>query len=120
MRPVITQLERAARIDAADAAETRLAKLVALLEAAGPTKDETVSLLAELLSIPTAGRYPALDLAPQERKHRTLAALVDQIRLLSAARPLLVVLEDAHWLDPTSLELFDLIVERVRNLPACS
>jgi class 3 adenylate cyclase/predicted ATPase len=116
LRPVIAQLERAASIDAADGAETRLAKLVSLLEAAGPQSDGTVSLFAELLSIPTAGRYPSLDLAPEERKRRTLAMLADQLRLLSASRPLLVMLEDAHWIDPTSLELFDLIVDRVPGL----
>jgi tetratricopeptide (TPR) repeat protein len=76
-----------------------------------------VPLPAGLLSIPTGDRYPALDLTPQKRKEKTLRALVGQIEGMAARQPVLLVVEDAHWADPTSLELFDLIVERASNLP---
>ena len=78
---------------------------------------EAVPLLADLLSIPTGDRYPALDLTPQKRKEKTLRALVAQVEGLAARQPVLLVVEDAHWADPTSLELFDLIVERASSLP---
>ena len=74
-------------------------------------------LLAGLLSIPTGDRYPALDLTPQKRKEKTLRALVAQVEGLAARQPVLLVVEDAHWADPTSLELFELIVGRASSLP---
>jgi predicted ATPase len=74
-------------------------------------------LLAALLSIPTGDRYPALDLTPQKRKEKTLKALVAQVEGLAAWQPVLMAVEDAHWSDPTSLELLDLTVDRVPRLP---
>ena len=70
----------------------------------------TRPLLAELLSIPSGGRYPPRpDLSPQKRKEETLAALLAQLDGLAARRPVLMVFEDAHWIDPTSLELLERI-----------
>src|SRR5262249_34087013 len=74
---------------------------------------EAVPLLAALLSLPTDGRYPPLNLTPQKRKERTLKALLAQMEGLAARQSLLMVVEDVHWIDPTSLELLDLTVERV-------
>ena len=74
-------------------------------------------MLAELLSIPTGDRYAPLDLSPQKRKEKTLNALVAQVEGLAARQPLLMVVEDAHWIDPTSLELLDLTVNRIPTLP---
>jgi tetratricopeptide (TPR) repeat protein len=78
---------------------------------------EAMPLLAGLLSIPVGDRYPALDLTPQKRKEKTLRALVTQVEGLAARQPVLLVVEDAHWADPTSLELFELLVERASSLP---
>jgi predicted ATPase len=75
-----------------------------------------VLLLAELLSIPAGDRYPHLDLSPQKRKEATLTALVAQVAGLAAQQPVLMVVEDTHWVDPTSPELLDLIVDRVQAL----
>ena len=72
--------------------------------------------MAELLSLPNDGRYPALELTPQQRRQRTLEALVSQIVALSRKNALLTIFEDAHWTDPTSLELFGRIVDRTPNL----
>src|SRR5262249_25267832 len=72
---------------------------------------------AALLPLPTDGRYPPLNLTPQKRKERTLKALLAQMEGLAARQSLLMVVEDAHWIDPTSLELLDLTVERVPSLP---
>jgi class 3 adenylate cyclase/tetratricopeptide (TPR) repeat protein len=115
--PSITQLERAAGFRRDDTDEQRLTKLEGVLALAAKDLREAVPLLANLLSIPTGDRYPALDLTPPKRKEKTLRALVAQVEGLAARQPVLLVVEDAHWADPTSLELFDLIVERVPSLP---
>jgi class 3 adenylate cyclase/tetratricopeptide (TPR) repeat protein len=115
--PSITQLERAAGFRRDDTDEQRLTKLEAVLALAANDLDEAAPLLAGLLSIPTGDRYPPLDLTPQKRKEKTLRALVAQVEGLAARQPVLLVVEDAHWADPTSLELFELIVERVSSLP---
>jgi len=72
--------------------------------------------LAELLSLPNDGRYPALELTSQQRRQRTLDALVLQVVALSRQNPLLLIFEDAHWADPTSLELYGRIVDRIPTL----
>ena len=115
--PSITQLERAAGFRRDDTDEQRLTKLEAVLGLVASDLGEAVPLLAGLLSIPTGDRYPALDLTPQKRKEKTLRALVAQVEGLAARQPVLLVVEDAHWADPTSLELFELIVERASSLP---
>ena len=74
-------------------------------------------MIAELLTIPTDGRCKPLDLSPHQRKQRTLATLVAQVEGLAADQPVMMLFEDAHWSDPTSLELMDLLVDRVSTLP---
>src|SRR5215813_2466028 len=117
LRPFIDQLERAAGIKADDTSEQRLDKLEAVL-ATGVSRDLTVApLFAALLSISFGGRYPPLALNPMQQRRRTLAALLDQFEGLARQQPILLFFEDAHWADATSLELLDLAVERVRQLP---
>jgi class 3 adenylate cyclase/tetratricopeptide (TPR) repeat protein len=117
LRPIIDQLERAARLKASDTSEQRLDKLETLL-ALGTTQVQAVApLFAALLSIPFGDRYPSLALSPTQQRRRTLAALLDQFESLARQRPILLLFEDAHWADATSLELLDLTVERVRQLP---
>ena len=111
------QLERAAGFRRDDTDGQRLTKLEAVLALAANDLREAAPLLADLLSIPTGDRYPALDLTPQKRKEKTLRALVAQVEGLAARQPVLLVVEDAHWADPTSLELFELIVGRASSLP---
>ena len=115
--PSLTQLERAAGFRREDTDDQRLTKLEAVLAIAADDLGEAVPLLASLLSIPTGDRYPALDMSPQSRKLATLQALVSQLFGLTKRQPVLLVVEDAHWADPTSLELFDLIVARASSLP---
>src|SRR5262249_52420474 len=114
--PVISQLGHAARFERDDDATVRLAKLDTLLARTSTAPDDA-ALIADLLSLPAASRYPPLDLTPQQRKSRTLQALVRQLQALSRAQPVLMVFEDAHWSDPSTLELLDLIIERVQALP---
>ena len=115
--PVLDQLRRAARFERDDAAEVKLAKLEALLPSAKPDPKSTVPLIAELLTIPTGDRYPMLELAPEQKKAKTFQALLAQLESLAAKQPVLMTAEDAHWFDPTSLELFDRIVDRIERLP---
>ena len=73
-----------------------------------------------MLSLPNDGRYPALELTPEQRRQRTLEALVSQMEALTRQNPVLMIFEDAHWTDPTSLELFGRVVDRVRSLPCAA
>jgi predicted ATPase len=87
-----------------------------LLTCASPP-GEDVALLADLMSLPASYRHPPPNLSPQRKKERTLEALIRQLEGLARRQPVVMVFEDAHWIDPTSRELLDLAVERVRNLP---
>jgi class 3 adenylate cyclase/predicted ATPase len=114
--PTITQLERAADFERRDTSETKLDKLVSLLDQpSGHGSD--IQLLTELLSIPTGDRYAPLNVSPQRKKEKTFEALLRQLEMLARQRPVLVVYEDVHWIDPSSRELLDMTVERVANLP---
>ena len=113
--PIIGQMQRAAGLAHDDAPRTRLDKLDALLTQTS-TSIEDAALIAEMLSLPNDGRYPAPDLAAQERRQRTLVALVWQLEALTRSNPVLTIFEDAHWTDPTSLELFSRTVDRIRTL----
>jgi class 3 adenylate cyclase/predicted ATPase len=115
--PIIGLLERAAGFSGDDLPERQLEKLEALVGLAGENAAEAAPLLAELLAIPTAGRYPALALSPQRQKERTMAALLGQLAGLAGRQPVLALYEDVHWADPTTLELLDLVVDRVQDLP---
>jgi predicted ATPase/class 3 adenylate cyclase len=114
--PVIAQLERAAGITREDTAEQKLDMLEAMLGQATADLAESTPLLAELLSIPTEGRYPPLELTPQKRREKTLQALLAQLEAL-ARQPILVVVEDVHWIDATSLEYLSMVVDRAPKLP---
>ena len=113
--PIISQMERAAGFVHDDTAQAKLDKLDAVL-AQTSTSVEDAALFAEMLSLPNDGRYPALDLTPEQRRQRTLAALVCQMEALARQNPVLMIFEDAHWTDPTSLELFGRVVDRIRTL----
>ncbi|MCC8939338.1 AAA family ATPase [Bradyrhizobium sp. Arg68] len=115
--PVIGLLERAAGFAADDPAATRLDKLEALLALSTDDVGAVVPLLAALLSLETDARYPPLDMSPHRKKERTLEVLVDQVLGLATRRPVVALYEDVHWADPTSLELLDLLVDRVQGAP---
>src|SRR5262249_27142528 len=77
---------------------------------------QDTALFAEMLSLPNDGRYPILDLTAQQRRQRTLVALTDHVEALSRTNPVLMIFEDAHWIDPTSLEALGRTVDRLRTL----
>jgi class 3 adenylate cyclase/predicted ATPase len=117
LHPVIEQLERGAGFERDDPLEARLDKVETLLARGTNRLDEAVPLIAALLGLSTEDRYPALDLTPQRQKQLTLDRQADQLDGLAAAQPVLLVCEDAHWIDPTTHELVGLAVERVPWLP---
>jgi class 3 adenylate cyclase/predicted transcriptional regulator len=114
--PVISQLERATRIQPDDSPDDKLTKLEALLALSGRPLAEVVPLIAPLLSIPFDDRYSPANVSAQRQKQLALAVLVDQVAGLAEQRPVLFHFEDAHWIDPTSRELIDLMVARAPDL----
>lgn len=117
LRPVIEQLGRAAQIVAEDTSEAKLDKLEALLIEVTPDVQAVAPLLAALLSIPSGDRYAPLEMTPERQKEATLKALAGQMAGLSRHHPVLLIFEDVHWADPTSLELLKLVIERGQDLP---
>jgi class 3 adenylate cyclase/predicted ATPase len=117
LRPFIAQLERAAEFKTDDTSQQRLDKLEALLAMGGSRVQAVGPLFAALLSIPFGERYSLMALSPTQQRRRTLAALLDQFEGLARKQPILLSFEDVQWADATSLELLDLTVERVRQLP---
>src|SRR5262249_54180392 len=114
--PFISQLERAARFERGDSPAQKLAKLEAILQKSEADPDQ-VAILANLLSVALNDCQRLPELTPQKHKERTLAALLSQLDGLAARQPVLIIFEDAHWVDPTSLELLTAMVERVPQLP---
>ena len=117
LHPVIEQLERAAGFEREDPPEARLDKLEALLARgtdrldAGGAADRRAARRSDRRAL------PAPELTPQRQKQRTLEALVDQLEGLAAEQPVLLAYEDVHWIDPTTQELLELVIERVQRLP---
>src|SRR5262245_15732379 len=113
--PIIDQMERAAGLAHDDAPQTKLTKLDALL-AQTSTSVEEAALFAEMLSLPNDGRYPTLELAPPQRRQRTLEALATQVKALTRSSPVLILCEDAQWADPTSLEAIGRLADQIAAL----
>jgi predicted ATPase/class 3 adenylate cyclase len=114
--PIIGQMTRAAGLTHEDSAKAKLDKLDVLL-AQTSTSIEHAALFAEMLSLPNDGRYPSLDaLTPEQRRQRTLEALTSQMETLARQNPVLMIFEDAHWADPTSLEVFSRCVDQIATL----
>jgi class 3 adenylate cyclase/predicted ATPase/tRNA A37 threonylcarbamoyladenosine biosynthesis protein TsaE len=115
--PIIGQMERAAGLAHYDTLEARLSKLDTLLALTSTTAQDA-GLFAEMLSLAKDRRYPTLDLTPQQRRQRTLEALTSQFAELASQHPVLMIFEDIHWVDPTSLDALNRIVDRIKALPA--
>ena len=110
--PIIAHLERAAGFTRNDTALDKLGKLQALL-ATSVKSDEDASLLADLLSISTESLPQIPNLSPQRHKERTFEGLIRRLERLATKRPVLMLVEDAHWADPSSIALFDQTIERL-------
>src|SRR6516165_9404922 len=113
--PIIGQMERAAGLARDDSSPAKLDKLDRVLKQASASAQDA-ALFAEMLSLPNDGRYPAVELTAQQRRQRTMEALVSQVEALARSTPVLMVFEDAHWSDPTSLEALGRAVDRIPTL----
>jgi class 3 adenylate cyclase len=113
---IIGQMERGAGLSHDDTLQVKLDKLDALLKRTSTSKEDA-ALFADMLSLPNDGRYPKIELTPEQHRQQTFAALRLQIDSLTGSRPVLMILEDAHWADPTSLEAFDQTVDQIVKLP---
>jgi len=116
LHPVVAQLRHAAKLGIDDLENDKLTKLEDLLSPSTLPAEE-LSLFAELLSISLPRGFSALQLSPQRKKEKTFEALVRQLRYLAASRPVLIILEDAHWSDPTTRELLELVMNGIEALP---
>jgi len=114
--PFIDQLGRASGFAGDDPPLAKLEKLEALLSGSEPAEGD-VALIADLLSLPASEHHPLPNLSPQRKKERTLEALIRQLEGVARQQPVVMIFEDAHWIDPTSRELLDLTVERIGSLP---
>lgn len=114
--PIANQIERAAALERDDEPSVKLDKLEALFSVGAVTPEDR-RLVAELLRLPDTGRYPPLSLNPQQRKQKTFDVLLRQLVALADRQPLLYIFEDMHWIDPTSLEVLERMIERIRQLP---
>jgi class 3 adenylate cyclase/tetratricopeptide (TPR) repeat protein len=115
--PFIGELERAAGFERSDSAATKWSKLETWLTRYGPPAEHGIALLSNLLSLPPDDRYPLPAVTPQRLKAATLSALLAQLQQMAATQPLLMVFEDVHWIDPTSLDLLALMIERLLESP---
>ena len=109
--PIISQMERAAGFAQDDTVLAKLDKLDALMEQSH-TPRQDIALFADMLSLPNDGRYPTPDLTPQQRRQKTLEALRGPVEMFAGKKPVLMILEDARWADPTSLEVFSGAVDQ--------
>jgi class 3 adenylate cyclase/tetratricopeptide (TPR) repeat protein len=115
LHPIIGQLASAAEIDRTDTDAAKWGKLRALL-ASTNTDAQDIALLGDLLSL-RSDNPSVSGLNSQAQKERTFAALIRQVERLCSDRPLLMLLEDVHWADPTTRELLDLVVGRPLEKP---
>src|SRR5208337_4133707 len=116
LHPFVQHFQRAAGFAPEDDPTVRLDKLEAVLGEATDRVSEVAPLIASMLSIPFDNRYLPPGLSPAQQRRQTLSALLDQMEGLARRKPVLIVFEDAHWADATSLEVLDLAIERLRRL----
>jgi tetratricopeptide (TPR) repeat protein len=117
LAPLVRQLARLAGFAEGDDDASKLDKLAALVPDGLADSSDAVPLLADLLSVPYQSRYPALGMSPQRQKHRLFALLVRLLETYAARGPLLIVVEDLHWIDPSSDELIGILIERLPTSP---
>ena len=117
LAPLVRQLALAAGFTDSDDDHAKLAKLTDLVGTATGDTDEAIPLLADLLSVGYEGRFPSPNMSPQRRKHRLFQVLMQLLESAASRRPVLLVVEDLHWIDPSSDELLGMLLDRSKSLP---
>ena len=115
--PIIDNFERALKFTRDEIADSKLDKLEELIVTQYGRPLADVQFVASILSIPCERRYGALPMTPQKHKDETLRTLVDVTEAAARKQPSVLLFEDAHWADPTTLEVLDLLIDRVRTIP---
>jgi predicted ATPase len=115
--PVIDNFERALKFSRDEPADSKLDKLEALVVTHYGRPVADVRFIASILSIPYEQRYGPLSMTPHKHKDETLRTLVDITEAAARQQPSVLLFEDAHWADPTTLEVLDLLIDRVRTVP---
>ena len=115
--PIIDNFERTLKFSRDETTDAKLDKLEALIVAQYGRPLADVRFIASILSIPYEQRYGAFPMTPQKHKDETLRTLVDLIEATAREHPSAMLFEDAHWADPTTLEVLDLLIDRVRTVP---
>jgi predicted ATPase len=115
--PIIDNFERALTFSRDETSDAKLDKLEALVVSHYGRPLSDVRFVASILSIPCEARYGALPMTPQKHKDETLRTLVDISEAAAHRQPSVLLFEDAHWADPTTLEVLDLLIDRVRTVP---
>ena len=114
--PVVDLLERTAGVALGDDSDTKLDKLETSMETLAQRNELTVALMARLLSLPTE-RYAPLNMTPQRQRAEQIVMLVRQLEDYCALRAMLMLVEDVHWSDPSTVELLDTMIDRIQGLP---
>lgn len=117
LHPVVELFERVLGFERDDTAAGRFGKIETALARRGLAQPESARLWAALLSVPVPDHHPPLSLTPQRQKQRTFESIVELLMALTAEQPVLLIVEDLHWADPSTRELLDLIVEQVSTAP---
>ncbi len=115
--PVIDNFERTLKFARDEPAEAKLDKLEALVVSHYGRPLADVRFVASILSIPCEQRYGVPSMTPQRHKDETLRTLVDIIEAAARQQPSVLLFEDAHWADPTTLEVMDLLIDRAKTVP---
>jgi class 3 adenylate cyclase len=115
--PIIDNFERALKFARDETTDSKLDKLEALIVTQYGRPIADIRFIASILSVPCEQRYGALPMTPQKHKDETLRTLVDLTEATARRQPSVLLFEDAHWADPTTLEVLDLLIDRVRTVP---
>lgn len=115
--PLIRQLTFAAGFTDKDDDEAKLDRLAQLIPDGAKNAKDMVPLFANLLSVPYESRYPPLNMSPQRQKQRLFEALLQLLDVIASHRPVLLIVEDLHWIDPSSDELVGMVIDQIPRLP---
>ncbi len=117
--PVIVHLHRLLQWQEDETPEEKLRTLETTLTSSGLALPEVVPLLAALLSLPLPAHYPPLAMTPQQQRQKTLEALLTWLYAEAKRQPVLVIVEDLHWIDPSTLELLSLLIDQGASARLC-
>ena len=115
--PIIARLQRTVFFSETDSTEDKLDKLEKSLNLWGSNVKNVAPLFAELMSVPGEQRYGELKLTPQQLRQRTIEAMVNQVLALCLKRAVYVLIEDAHWIDPSMMDFVNELMPRITDKP---